>query len=156
MKKVEIIIKDTHRGLWYEDGVLTKVLEAGRYEIPNREGVFGRKGPLVELVLVDMRERDLTMALLELPAASAGTRLVATGLRQRTDGRARGRCLRGPSGEQRDDPVDRHVPELPHDLAEGLHLLVRDGALLTASESDIAREASDAHRRLIERAEALA
>src|SRR5882672_3823557 len=61
MKKVEIIIKDTHRGLWYEDGVLSKVLEAGRYEIPNREGIFGRKGPLVELLLVDMRERDLTI-----------------------------------------------------------------------------------------------
>ena len=61
MKKVEIIIKDTHRGLWYEDGVLSKVLEAGRYEIPNREGLFGRKGPLVEIVLVDMRERDLTI-----------------------------------------------------------------------------------------------
>jgi len=30
MKKIEIIIKDTHRGLWYEDGVLTKVLEAGQ------------------------------------------------------------------------------------------------------------------------------
>ena len=32
--KLEIIIKDTHRGLWYEDGVLIKVLEAGRYKIP--------------------------------------------------------------------------------------------------------------------------
>src|SRR5205807_7688098 len=32
--KREIIIKDTHRGLWYEDGVLTKVIEAGRYQIP--------------------------------------------------------------------------------------------------------------------------
>src|SRR5882762_6145593 len=61
MKNIEIIIKDTHRGLWYEDGVLTKVLEAGRYEIPKREGLFGRKGPLVEVVLVDMRERDLTI-----------------------------------------------------------------------------------------------
>jgi regulator of protease activity HflC (stomatin/prohibitin superfamily) len=61
MRKVEIIIKDTHRGLWYEDGVLTKVVEAGRYEIPNRESMFGRKGPLVELVLVDIRERDLTI-----------------------------------------------------------------------------------------------
>jgi hypothetical protein len=29
MLKNEIIIKDTHRGLWYEDGVLAKVLEAG-------------------------------------------------------------------------------------------------------------------------------
>jgi regulator of protease activity HflC (stomatin/prohibitin superfamily) len=61
MKKVEFIIKDTHRGLWYEDGVLAKVLEAGRYEIPNREGLFGRKGPRFEVVLVDMRERDLTI-----------------------------------------------------------------------------------------------
>jgi len=61
MKKVEIIIKDTHRGLWYEDGVLVKVVEAGRYEIPNHEGFFGRTGPLVQLVLVDMRERDLTI-----------------------------------------------------------------------------------------------
>jgi regulator of protease activity HflC (stomatin/prohibitin superfamily) len=61
MKRVEIIIKDTHRGLWYEDGVLTKVLEAGRYEILPRENLFGRKEPLVEVVLVDMRERDLTI-----------------------------------------------------------------------------------------------
>src|SRR5712671_6739149 len=59
--KLEIIIKDTHRGLWYEDGVLAKVLEAGRYEIPYREKFFGPRGPLVELVLVDMRERDLTI-----------------------------------------------------------------------------------------------
>src|SRR5258706_7945741 len=60
-KKIEIIIKDTHRGLWYEDGVLTKTLEAGRYEIPKNEGMFGRTGPLVEVTLVDMRERDLTI-----------------------------------------------------------------------------------------------
>jgi regulator of protease activity HflC (stomatin/prohibitin superfamily) len=59
--KLEIIIKDTHRGLWYEDGVLTKVLEAGRYEIPKNQGLFGRTGPRVEIALVDMRERDLTI-----------------------------------------------------------------------------------------------
>ena len=34
MPKREIIIKNTHRGLWYEDGVLKRVLEAGRYVIP--------------------------------------------------------------------------------------------------------------------------
>src|ERR1041385_1115600 len=61
MKKIEIIIKDTHRGLWYENGVLTKVLEAGRYEILKRGKVIGRKRPYVEIVLVDMRERDLTI-----------------------------------------------------------------------------------------------
>jgi regulator of protease activity HflC (stomatin/prohibitin superfamily) len=61
MLKNEIIIKDTHRGLWYEDGVLVKVLEAGRYKIPDRHGYFGPKGPYVDVQLVDMRERDLTI-----------------------------------------------------------------------------------------------
>jgi regulator of protease activity HflC (stomatin/prohibitin superfamily) len=61
MLKNEVIIKDTHRGLWYEDGVLVKVLEAGRYKIPERAGLFGPKGPYVEIVLVDLRERDLTI-----------------------------------------------------------------------------------------------
>jgi regulator of protease activity HflC (stomatin/prohibitin superfamily) len=61
MAKREIIIKDTHRGLWYEDGVLTKTLEAGRYRIPEEMGFFGRKGPKIEVQLVDMRERDLTI-----------------------------------------------------------------------------------------------
>jgi regulator of protease activity HflC (stomatin/prohibitin superfamily) len=57
----EIIIKDTHRGLWYEDGVLKRVVGAGRYEIPLEIGLFGRRGPKVEVVLVDVRERDLTI-----------------------------------------------------------------------------------------------
>jgi regulator of protease activity HflC (stomatin/prohibitin superfamily) len=63
MKK-EIIIKTTHRGLKYEDGVLTKILEAGRYEIPPEEEgfwIFKTKKPKTEIVLVDMRERDLTI-----------------------------------------------------------------------------------------------
>ena len=55
-----IIIKDTHRGLWYEDGVLKKVLEAGRYKLPFLQGGWlGR--PLVEIQLVDVRERELTI-----------------------------------------------------------------------------------------------
>jgi regulator of protease activity HflC (stomatin/prohibitin superfamily) len=55
-----IIIKDTHRGLWYEDGVLKKVLEAGRYKLPILQGGWlGR--PLVEIQLVDVRERELTI-----------------------------------------------------------------------------------------------
>jgi regulator of protease activity HflC (stomatin/prohibitin superfamily) len=59
--KLEIIIKDTHRGLWYEDGVLTKTLEAGRYKIPLRRWYFLPPKPHVEVQLVDMRERDLTI-----------------------------------------------------------------------------------------------
>ena len=59
--KYEINIKDTHRGLWYEDGVLTKTLEAGRYKIPLKRWLFWPAKPRVEVNLVDMRERDLTI-----------------------------------------------------------------------------------------------
>lgn len=56
-----IVIKDTHRGLWYEDGVLTRVLEAGRYVIPAaiNLGFWRRKEVTVQLV--DIRERELTI-----------------------------------------------------------------------------------------------
>jgi regulator of protease activity HflC (stomatin/prohibitin superfamily) len=63
MAKREIIIKDTHRGLKYVDGVLVGVLEAGRYELPEikKETWYSRRQPHEEIVLVDMRERDLTI-----------------------------------------------------------------------------------------------
>ena len=68
MPEREIFVKDTHRGLWYEDGVLTKTLGAGRYEIPQPEQfpglrkLFGlKRKPVVEVVFVDMRARDLTI-----------------------------------------------------------------------------------------------
>ena len=56
----EFIIKDTHRGLYYEDGKLTKVLTAGRYKIPPRRHLFHRR-PTAECLLVDVRERELTI-----------------------------------------------------------------------------------------------
>ncbi|QGJ69273.1 FtsH protease regulator HflK [Planctomycetales bacterium 10988] len=56
----EFVIKDTHRGLYYEDGKLTKVLEAGRYQIPSNYGFF-KELPTVECLLVDVRERELTI-----------------------------------------------------------------------------------------------
>jgi regulator of protease activity HflC (stomatin/prohibitin superfamily) len=64
----EIFIKDTHRGLWYEDGVLVKILGAGRYELP-KPGLFPefrrllglKRKPKVVVDLVDMRARDLTI-----------------------------------------------------------------------------------------------
>src|SRR5215472_7330823 len=59
--KQEIIIKDTHRGLRYEDGVLTDVLGAGRYTIPRQIDLGFYRSPKVEVILVDMRERDLTI-----------------------------------------------------------------------------------------------
>ncbi len=59
----EIIIKDTHRGLRYSDGVMEKVLGPGRYKLPSQPPAFLRfmRKPLVEVVLVDVRERDLTI-----------------------------------------------------------------------------------------------
>ena len=56
----EVIIKNTHRGLWYEDGVLVRTLDAGRHVIPRRAKLLGRR-PRVEVVLVDVRERELTI-----------------------------------------------------------------------------------------------
>jgi regulator of protease activity HflC (stomatin/prohibitin superfamily) len=53
----EIIIQSTHRGLRYEDGRLTDVLAAGRYQLPKKR----RRGSKVWIVLVDMREREITI-----------------------------------------------------------------------------------------------
>jgi len=58
--KHEVIIKDTHRGLWYEDGVLKQVLGAGRYKVRSKIALF-RRNAKVELVVVDVRERELTI-----------------------------------------------------------------------------------------------
>jgi regulator of protease activity HflC (stomatin/prohibitin superfamily) len=57
----EIIIKDTHRGLWYEDGVLTQVLSAGRYVVPRSINLGFYRRPRVQVVLVDVRQRELTI-----------------------------------------------------------------------------------------------
>jgi regulator of protease activity HflC (stomatin/prohibitin superfamily) len=61
MPEREIIIKETHRGLWYEDGVLKRTLSAGRYELPPTHDWIGRRKTQVEVVLVDVRERELTL-----------------------------------------------------------------------------------------------
>src|ERR687885_1416235 len=57
----EVIIKSTHRGLLYQDGVLVRVLEAGRHVLPGRLGPPFVRRPKVEIVLVDVRERELTI-----------------------------------------------------------------------------------------------
>src|ERR1700744_4519525 len=62
-RKPDIVVRDTHRGLWYEDGVLTRVLEGGRYELPGGPEFFlgWRLHKRVNVVLVDVRERELTI-----------------------------------------------------------------------------------------------
>jgi regulator of protease activity HflC (stomatin/prohibitin superfamily) len=61
MARREIIIRDTHRGLWYENGRLVKVLDAGRYVLPLRLPFNLLRQPNVEVVVIDVRERDLTI-----------------------------------------------------------------------------------------------
>lgn len=61
MSRREVIIRDSHRGLWYEDGVFQRVLEAGRYLIPRHLSLGFYRTPLVEVSVVDCRERDLTI-----------------------------------------------------------------------------------------------
>ena len=60
-RRREIIIKPTHRALWYEDGVLKRVLEPGRYVKPRYFNLGFYRRPRVEVVLVDVRERELTI-----------------------------------------------------------------------------------------------
>jgi regulator of protease activity HflC (stomatin/prohibitin superfamily) len=55
----KVLIRSTHRGLRYVDGRLTDVLEAGRYEL--RASRIRLPRPTVEIVQVDMRERELTI-----------------------------------------------------------------------------------------------
>lgn len=59
--KTNITIKDSHRALWYEDGVMTRLLGPGHYEVPSSWNYLFRRKPVFEIVLVDVRERDLTI-----------------------------------------------------------------------------------------------
>lgn len=57
----KIIIKETHRGLRYADGVMTQVLGPGYYKVPGQRNLPFYRTPLIEIVLVDIRERELTI-----------------------------------------------------------------------------------------------
>jgi regulator of protease activity HflC (stomatin/prohibitin superfamily) len=59
--KNHIIIKDSHRALWYEDGVMTRLLGPGHYATPSSWKYLFRRKPVFEVVFVDVRERDLTI-----------------------------------------------------------------------------------------------
>lgn len=55
----EIIVPETHRALWYEDGKFTRLLDPGRYEYPAAPW-FGR-ATSIHVVQVDLRQRELTI-----------------------------------------------------------------------------------------------
>ena len=52
----EVIIKSTHRGLWFDDGMLVRTLEAGRHLTPGTAQLFGRR-PRIEIALIHVRAR---------------------------------------------------------------------------------------------------
>jgi len=56
----QVIVRSTHRGLRYVDGRFEGILEPGAYDLP-RPTRFGRPAPRVEIVLVDMRQREFTI-----------------------------------------------------------------------------------------------
>lgn len=55
------IIKNTHRGLLYEDGVFREVLSEGRHVVRPALNLGFYRRPRTEIVLVDVRQRDLTI-----------------------------------------------------------------------------------------------
>ncbi|MEO0475715.1 MAG: SPFH domain-containing protein [Planctomycetota bacterium] len=57
----ELIIRESHRALWYEDGKFIRLLEPGRYELPKRPLLGGKRVPQINIEYVDIRERDLTI-----------------------------------------------------------------------------------------------
>lgn len=59
-RRDEVIVRSTHRGLRYCDGRMVEVLEPGRYRLPRRSPFVWRP-PVVEIVQVDMREREITI-----------------------------------------------------------------------------------------------
>ena len=61
MKTTEIIVNQTHRGLRFENGAFTGVLSPGRYEVRAGRDWLLRRRPAVNIVLVDVRERELTI-----------------------------------------------------------------------------------------------
>jgi regulator of protease activity HflC (stomatin/prohibitin superfamily) len=70
MNNREVYIRDTHRGLKYEDGRLVELLAAGRHVIPRHFNLFNLiRRPKIEVVLVDVRERDLTIKGQEIVTA---------------------------------------------------------------------------------------
>ncbi|GAB4152507.1 MAG: hypothetical protein Fur005_02690 [Roseiflexaceae bacterium] len=56
-----LIIHETHRGLRYENGRLVEVLGAGKYRLPTPFQLRYLRHPMVEIILIDIRERDLTI-----------------------------------------------------------------------------------------------
>jgi regulator of protease activity HflC (stomatin/prohibitin superfamily) len=61
LKAKRIYILDTHKGLWFEDGVCKRILPAGRYKIPRHVDFWFIQRPKIDIRQVGIRECDLTI-----------------------------------------------------------------------------------------------
>jgi len=61
LKKREVYIFETHRGLWFSDGTFQKILNPGRYKIPRHWSLGIFRTPKITVDFVDIRERELTI-----------------------------------------------------------------------------------------------
>jgi regulator of protease activity HflC (stomatin/prohibitin superfamily) len=61
MARREVVVRETHRGLLFRDGALVRELGPGRHPLaPEPKGRW-RRGPIEDVVLLDIRERELTI-----------------------------------------------------------------------------------------------
>ncbi len=60
VRATRLVVKDTHRGLRFRNGALEEVLGAGRYTVRPARWWAPRR-PVDEIVLVDVRQRELTL-----------------------------------------------------------------------------------------------
>jgi regulator of protease activity HflC (stomatin/prohibitin superfamily) len=61
MNKREILIRETHRGLLFRDGAVVDVLGPGRYHLSTQRQVKWLRRPIESVILLDVRERELTI-----------------------------------------------------------------------------------------------
>jgi regulator of protease activity HflC (stomatin/prohibitin superfamily) len=61
MNKREVLVRETHRGLLFRDGALVDVLGPGRYRLTTQRQVKYLRRPVEHIMLLDVRERELTI-----------------------------------------------------------------------------------------------
>jgi len=61
MNKREVLVRETHRGLLFRDGALVDVLGPGRYRLTTARQVKWLRKPVESVLLLDVRERELTI-----------------------------------------------------------------------------------------------
>ena len=69
MAKREVVIRDTHRGLLFRDGVLVEVLGAGRHRLVPMWRTQRLGAPQEDVMVIDVRERELTIKNQEILTA---------------------------------------------------------------------------------------